>query len=303
MNKKITIVTAFFNIGRDKYKEKGRSIEEYLNYFAFWAKLKNDLIIYTDKSMEKEIEKIRTNYKLSNKTKIIIIENFLDIEKEILEKLLFIENSKDFLNYRFYNKLPENKGKYNYINFLKTWFIKDAVENKYANGQIAWIDFGFNHGGKLYKKSEEFDFEWEYDFKDKITFLCTEKDDQTPIFRIVQNFKVYITGGAFVVPSQYAKKLWELEKTSMTELINIGFMDDDQLIHLMASRKEPEIFNLIVSDWFAIFRDFSNQKLTFEVTENKRNLKYKILKKYRIRKRNKEYFNRLKKIFYIDELE
>ena len=42
---------------------------------------------------------------------------------------------------------------------LKQWCVKDAVEKGIAKGMIAWIDFGYNHGGKYYLKKEEFDFE------------------------------------------------------------------------------------------------------------------------------------------------
>lgn len=300
--KKITIVTAFFNIGRDKFKKSTRSVDDYLNYFAFWARLKNNIIVYTDKSTAPKVIEIRKQFNLENKTKIIVVDDFLNLEKDIYNKLLMIENSSDFIKYRFYKDNPENKAKYNYINFLKGWFINDVVEKKYASGQIAWLDFGFNHGGKVYKNADNFDFEWKYDFKNKISFLCINEDDGMPIFRIVQNFKVYITGCSFVVPSAYASKFWEYEKQSMNELLNVGFMDDDQVIHLMASRKKPEIFNLLKSDWFAIFSEFSNVKLVCTSNNCKQSLKNKLLYKYRINKRNRQYFDSLKDIFATDEL-
>lgn len=42
----ITIVTAYFNIGREKWKGYERGDNKYINYFDFWAKIKNNIIVY-----------------------------------------------------------------------------------------------------------------------------------------------------------------------------------------------------------------------------------------------------------------
>ena len=43
--REITIITAFFDIGRDKYAVYSRSVDKYLDYFRFWAGIKNKLIV------------------------------------------------------------------------------------------------------------------------------------------------------------------------------------------------------------------------------------------------------------------
>ena len=60
--KELTIVTAFFDIGRKNFKGLSRSNELYLSYFKYWARIKNKLVVYTDKIMAKEVKKVRKEY-------------------------------------------------------------------------------------------------------------------------------------------------------------------------------------------------------------------------------------------------
>ena len=75
-----------------------------------------------------------------------------------------IENSEYFLNYRYVMETPENKALYNYVMLLKSWCIKDAAERGLAKGLVAWLDFGYNHGGDTFIDPEDFDFCWDYEF-------------------------------------------------------------------------------------------------------------------------------------------
>ena len=59
MDNKITIVTAFFPLKRENWKGFERPNNKYLEYFEFWARIKNDMIIYTDEETSKYIEEIR----------------------------------------------------------------------------------------------------------------------------------------------------------------------------------------------------------------------------------------------------
>lgn len=76
----ITIVTAYFNIGREKWKGYERGDNKYINYFDFWAKIKNNIIVYTDKNLVNKVYEIREKYGLKEKTKVIAINNLYDID-------------------------------------------------------------------------------------------------------------------------------------------------------------------------------------------------------------------------------
>ena len=51
----ITIISAFFDINRKDWYGFNRSRTEYLQYFKFWARIKNKLVIFTDYNIEIEI--------------------------------------------------------------------------------------------------------------------------------------------------------------------------------------------------------------------------------------------------------
>ena len=56
----------------------------------------------------------------------------------------------------------------NYMESSK--LVKNAIKKGLVSGMIAWVDVGYNHGGKTYINPEEFNFTWKYDFSQKIHF-------------------------------------------------------------------------------------------------------------------------------------
>lgn len=295
----ITIVTAFFDIGRTNFKELPRSNDKYLEHFKFWARMKNNLVIYTDSVMGPKAMKVREEYGLKDKTKLVIIDDISTIDNDLLTRMQKIDNSKPFLNYRYNPNATENNGFYNYVMLLKTWCIKDAVDNG-VTGQVAWLDFGYNHGGDVFTDPLDFDYEWKYNFEDKVTYFALKEDDGEPIFKKVASLDPVIMGAPFVVSSKYANELWELEKECMNSLLDVGFTDDDQLIMLMAYRKKPSMFDIKLSNWFMPLKDFGGEHLkSKELPKPKKNLLYK----YRVWKRNRMYLKRFKKEFLKDYLD
>ena len=57
--KDITIVTAFFDINREGIKGFNRSNEKYLKAFEFWARIKNKIVVFSDKYTINEVKKIK----------------------------------------------------------------------------------------------------------------------------------------------------------------------------------------------------------------------------------------------------
>lgn len=300
-NEEVTIVTGFFDIGREKFEgEFARSNQKYINFFKFWARIKNNMIIYADANTAAEALKIRENYGLKNKTQIVIIENCFELEPELISRMREIAESEDFLKYRYMPNLADNNADYDYIMMLKSWCLNDAATRGLAKGMLCWIDFGFNQGGKLYSVSEEFDFELKTDFpKDKITFFGLKNDNDTPIFKIVQNYDVYIMGFLIYVHSDLAKNLWLDIKEAMNSLLDVGFLDDDQTLMLMVSRKYKNRYNVVQSsDWLMPIKEHGGEHLTIQRQKNKTKIKDIMLKRYRILKRNRRCMNNMKELFW-----
>ena len=298
--KDVTIITAFFDIGRKNFEgEFARSNEKYINYFKFWARLRNNIVVYTDSVTAEEVIKIRREFGLEDRTKIVIIDDYFKIEPEILDRMEKIVKSEEFLKFRYRPNPADNNAIYDYVMLLKSWCIKDAYENGFATGMLCWLDFGFNHGGDVFKVEEEFDFKLEVDLPmDKITLFSIEDYDNKPIFHVIQDYSVYMMGAPMYVPYNLAQKLWEDVKEAMNSLLDVGFIDDDQTLLLMSAIKYPERYNIIKSDWFMPLKEYGGEHLTFERKIEKITLKDKLLKNYRIYKRNKRCMKNLRNLFW-----
>ena len=133
---------------------------------------------------------------------------------------------------------------------------------------IAWIDFGFNHGGERYIRSEEFDFLWEYPYPEKINAFCLSYpvENATSLIDRLQ-FQTDCFTGNFVVPSSLCEWFWDNMRAAMCSLLDIGCMDDDQYLITMLWHKNPELFHIQITTWFDIFLINSNQIFTLHEQE------------------------------------
>lgn len=263
----ISIVTAFFDIGRgDWTMDKGyphylqRTTDTYLERFEYLASLDNQIIVYTHPDF---IEKIKTIRKEKlDKTKIYGID-INDIFSEKLKQISNIQKNQNFVNLINPSQVknPEYWNEhYVLINFLKTWFVNDAINrNIVQNDIIAWIDFGYcrdkNTIGNLNK--------WCYNFNDdKIhVFDYREFDSNNmKILDVISNNIVHILGAKIVAN----KKMWpvmaELMDKSYDMLIGNGLIDDDQTLMLMSTLMAPQVFEkhrISEDNPFIIFKNFS----------------------------------------------
>lgn len=258
----ITLVTAFFNIGREGYKAIPRTDDTYLNNFKFWSRMKNKLIIYTDEVTAKEVYKIRNDFGLLEMTEIIVIDDIFKIEPQIFKNMELVSKNQWFLDYRILPNATSNIPQYSYLMLLKSYFLADAVKKGLTSSQVAWIDFGFNHGGDLYTNPEEFDYLWKYKFSEKIQLFYYKNYDEKPIFEIVRRLSDCIMGCLIVAPAKLCEELWELNKDAMMTLNKVGLSDDDQLIQLMSYRAKPDIFELHESEWFLPLKQYGGDHLT-----------------------------------------
>jgi len=269
----ITLVTAFFDIGRDKFVSIPRANDKYFEYFRFWSRIKNNLIVYTDSVNEDRVLQIRREFHLEDRTTVIVIDDIYDIEPEILSNVTDVAKNSHFLDFRLHRNATSNSAKYSYLMLLKSWFLADAVKKKLTAKTVAWIDFGFNHGGKVYTKSEEFDFTWEYDFSEKIQLFYYGEYDDKPIFEIVRRLNDCLMGPLFVLPADLCHEFFELNKESMSILNSVGLIDDDQLLMMFSYRRKPEIFELHKSSWFLALKECGAPQLTVKQQNPKNNIK------------------------------
>lgn len=308
--RELTVISAYFDIGRGDYKaEYKRGNDKYINYFKFWARMKNDLIVYTQKEFKDEILEIRDSFGLKDRTKVIVIEDAYAILPDVYSRMCEIEKSEYYQKYRYIKNNPDNNAKYDYIMFLKSWCLKDAVDKGYVKKDfIAWLDFGFNHGGDFFGEEKDFDFTWKYNFDDKIYVASTVdvKEMDKPIFHMMQSGQVYIQGTPYMMPVKLVDEYYKLMLEAINSLLDVGFIDDDQTVLYMAYCKNKEIFNVYKCDWMMNIKKYGGKHLNLKKKDDvvkKDNLFDKLLYKYRVCKRNRLYLKELKTIFLKDYLD
>lgn len=263
MEKEITVVSAFFNINRQAWKKFERTEDQYFEYFKGWAKLKNTIIVYCEtENMKNKIIQFRRELGLEDKTIIHIIEEFRNIDPELLSSIKKAAENKVQQGARLFDKNPEVwNADYDYVMLLKMWCVQDAVARGETGEMVAWMDFGYNHGGAILDINSDFNFTWKYDFPDKINVFLIQELDDRPIFDIVCTMDTYIMGTVIVGAAQLWNEFWNLMRMSMMELNNCGLTDDDQNIILMAYRRKPEIFNTYVSGWQLPLKQFGGEHI------------------------------------------
>ena len=305
-NNKVTIVTAFFNIGRENaHKEMQRGTDKYLKFFEYWARIKNDLIIFTEPQYEEEIINIRKKFGLENQTTIITIEDVRMVLPELYEKALEISQKEKYINWRYLKWVMDLNPKYDHLMFLKNWFLNEAVKRDLIKTKTAaWVDFGFNHGGRFINDEETFDVTWEYNGEEKIVIANPKKDDREPIFSIIQSGVVYVEGGVYILPTNCISDFYKKMLESYKSLLACGLMDDDQTVLLITLREYPNLFKCENLSCYEMVKKYVNNKMVIKKQcMPKENIFDKLLYKYRVIKRNRMYLKGIKKSFLKDYLD
>lgn len=267
----ITVVTAFFDIGRGRLpKEKHgrvlphyqhRSVETYFDYFKKLAKIKNDLVVYTTKEFAEQINEIRKGYGLEDKTKIVVMPSYLPAGFEsIKEKVQSVMDSEEYISKIVNPQLIEYwHPDYVLVNIFKSLYVTHAIENNLVKNTLtAWIDFGYCRDDETLQEP----FEWSYPFdNNKIHFFNMRIIDiERPIDDIIYTGDVYIQGCHIVAGTHMWNDLRKLVLKNLSILLGHNLCDDDQTLLLMSYLTEPEKFELRYNDpndWFRIFKDYN----------------------------------------------
>lgn len=259
MKDNVTIVTAFVDIGRGHWEgvKNNRAIppyikrdtETYFKRFERLTKLKNPIVCFTESKFFDRIKAMRDDIEL------IAIDTLFEDHKHLIDSIDTIQQDPVFIQFVKNPASPEYwSPQYVAINFMKSHFVDYAVSQGWCKtGTAAWIDFGYCRDEVYCPEGRE----WQFDTEGKINLFCMNQYTHTkPIFDIVRTGEVYMQGCHIVAPNTEWKKLKQLVNDSLSNLFNIGLVDDDQTLLLMAYRAAPELFKLVPADpdnWFTIF--------------------------------------------------
>lgn len=249
----ITIVTAFFDIGRGNWTQSTnglqmphyipRKTETYFKYFADLAKVKNDMVIYCGPEHAEQIDQIRKTNAPESNTKVFVV-NFSDAIKTLKPLIEGIQKRQEYIDLIDDSRMPEYwNADYVIVNLMKT----DFVVNAYKRGQIntdltAWLDFGYVRSPATLPKN----LIWKYNFDpSKMHYFNKQPIDfERPIFDIIKTNSVYIMGCHIIGGKDAWEKHKQLTGTSLQSLLHCGLIDDDQTFLLMNYKMDPNSFEL-----------------------------------------------------------
>jgi protein YibB len=271
MNNDISIVTAFFDIGRGNLPQtkhgrvlphyQHRSVDTYFDFFSKQAKLQNEMTIYTTEDFAGRVYDIRKQYGLEKMTNIVAMKSYLpDDMKETKAKIESIMASPEYYGKVTNPQLIEYwHSDYVLVNIFKSLYVCHAIQNKFATKDVtAWIDFGYVRNDNAIPPSNK----WAYPFdKEKIHFFNIKPiEPQRPIDDIIYTGDVYIQGCHMVAGTKKWDELRQLIMGSLHVLLNNNLIDDDQTLLLMSYLSKPEDFELRYvdpSDWFIMFKNYN----------------------------------------------
>lgn len=144
MAKRLTLVTAFFDLGRREQNSTRRQASEYLIHAEKVLALDVDLVIFADQEFVHPIWSRRRHYGLLKRTMIV---GFALESSPYYRYKLFVE---DFLRCRVNTERFFTKGKHTSLYTIVTWtkfylLQQIAEENPFNGTHIGWIDFGLAH--------------------------------------------------------------------------------------------------------------------------------------------------------------
>lgn len=274
MNPSITIVTAFFDIGRGNWtSDKGfsphleRTSNTYIQYFENLSNLDNEMVIFTSSDLKPTIEKIR-----EGKPTTVVAFDINNKFKNIKNKINKIQKSDNFRNRLEHRQLknPEYWSEdYVLVCNLKSYFVKKSIDLQLvSNDMVAWIDFGYCRTPEVTMGLSQ----WCYPFnKNKVNFFTIKRGLKVKtinqVFNHMINNKVFIIGGAIVATKEKWKVFYELVCRCQMETLKNNMIDDDQGIFIMCyyyNKKLIKLNFLGKNRWFDLFKVFGeNDLITF----------------------------------------
>lgn len=254
--KEIIFVTAFIDIGRDKWTHSKRTIDDYFYWFHNLAKtIDYKLIVYVNTEIK---TKLFSKYQFKKNIE------FIDIDKVDTFLNKYLETEQQILDSEeFKRKIPENRlgiraetwnGKYNLLNHSKIDFIKYS-KKLYPNYKFySWIDFGYvrdlpentPNNLNLEKIPNKIIYET---FK-----LPTCRIDEHEIYKIDETI---MKGSGFIVPNNLVEIFHTNYENKLNNWYSRHLCDDDESMVLQLYFDNPELFHIIIDkNWFSVFNHF-----------------------------------------------
>jgi hypothetical protein len=238
------IVTALFDIGRDKWTNFTQSYGGYLDWMERTLAIQTPMVIFTEEQFVEEIKKRREKY--FDKTEIVITTK----EDLIATKLYYSHTSRTIGSIEFRKKVqfdvPEmNKPWYNILMINKIYWLEEAT--KVLDGtHYIWTDAG------CYRE----------DIEQTNKPFPTHKIGDKPIFfshhntisienkehHILSQMR-FIQGGSFILPKESITDISKELHGIVRDYLLKGYTGSDEKFLDILYLQGPEKYELVKCDW------------------------------------------------------
>jgi hypothetical protein len=264
----ITLVTLFYNIGRETWGLYPRKVVEYLAAFETFLEYDYKMIIFVDYRYFDELNEKVKNSKFNNKMLIPINEQWLldnlwswsklEREAEIMQSTKY----KTLVSHRIDRNYPENVNpNYTILTHSKIDVVNYVIDNDLTDDEyLAWVDFGYFYN----KVNDEFLPKSTLDLNkfdlDKVN-LCLinpiEERDKDIIYTL-QYAPEKIGAYFFFANKSKFKEFQESCHRWLDTFQHLGIADDEQGIWIQCYFEDPELFKLhVFYKWHQALKVFS----------------------------------------------
>jgi len=264
----ISVVTAFFDIGRSNWKGKvvggqkvpdwqPRSSETYLEWFGNLARLRNQMVIFTEERFAGRVLELRRAHGLESLTTVMVCEDLLGPTGTLAAAYSLIERAMSpELHELVHNPaFPEFwNADYNLVTALKPCFVGAALDlDLIAHGQVAWVDFGYCRDDQRFDPA----LPWRFDCAGRMNLFYLAAPDERPVFDIIRCGSTYFQSGVIVGPAGSWSPFRRAIDEAWASLLAVGFVHNDQTPLIIAYRQVPELFHThVVEGWFVVLQKF-----------------------------------------------
>jgi FkbM family methyltransferase len=270
----ITLVTGLWNLGRGEMGEGwSRSYSHYLEKFKELLQVKENLIIFGDKELEKFV---RENRKSENTQFVLRSLNWFK-DNEYFEKIQNIRTNSDWFNQVVW--LSEStQAKLEYYNPLvmsKMFLLNDArIVDKFDSKNMFWIDAGLTntvHPG-YFTHDNVFDKLGKY--INKFSFVCFPYENAGEIHgfkydklkQLAENDVKYVArGGFFGGPKNTISEINGIYYNLLIDTLSNGFMGTEESLFSIMCHKNSRLINYFEIDdnglFGKFFEDLKNDQL------------------------------------------
>lgn len=245
-----TVVTGFFDIGRDKWGDRyQRSKDDYKKHFANMLKLSINMVVFVEKDMEDFVTENRKNIPFDTR---VVIKSLRNLEMYKYEdRIREIQRDPTFCFGHPNISAPEIcKPLYDVVVNSKVSLLKEATDTVNSDYYI-WLDAGMTHG-----TVDLSTFTWEpkslLEKKDVISMIQLAPMIPSEIPKVIFLSYQDVIGGAFVGGGKEVIRTLYLRYYNLVrEMLDSNIVDDDQFHHTVLYKRFPGMYNLIPGSWYS----------------------------------------------------